>query len=64
MSKPILKYESGKLKALASVGLDTDKDGVQAVSLKVELEIDALEAVNEIIKDGAPQWLKDLLAKV
>jgi hypothetical protein len=60
--KPTLKYEDGKLKASAAVGVDTDKDGKQAVSLKAELEIDAMEAVNEIIKDGAPQWLKDLLA--
>lgn len=62
MEKPTLKYENGKLKAVASVGIDKDKDGSNSVSLKAELEIDAIEAVNEIIKDGAPQWLKDLLA--
>lgn len=62
MEKPTLKYENGKLKAIASVGIDKDKDGAHSVSLKAELEIDAMEAVNEIIKDGAPQWLKDLLA--
>lgn len=63
MEKPSLKYEDGKLKAAASVGIDKDKDGIQSVSLKAELEIDAMEAVNEIIKDGVPQWLKDLLGK-
>ena len=63
MEKPSLKYEDGKLKAAASVGIDVDKDGIQSVSLKAELEINAMEAVNEIIKDGVPQWLKDLLGK-
>lgn len=61
MEKPTLKYEGGKLKAAASVGVDKDHDGAKSVSLKVELEIDAMEAVNEIVKDGAPQWLKDLV---
>jgi hypothetical protein len=60
--KPELKYENGKLVANASVGVDTDKDGVQAVSLKAVLEIDAMEAVNEIIKNEIPEWLKKLLA--
>ena len=62
MDKPILKYENGKLKAMASIGIDGDKDEKNSVSLKAELEIDAFEAVNEIVKDGAPQWLKDLIA--
>jgi hypothetical protein len=61
MNKPQLKYENGKLIAKAEVGIDGDKDGKNSVSLKAELEIDAFEAVNEIIKDGAPQWLKDLI---
>lgn len=60
--KPTLKYENGKLKAVAEVGIDKDNDGLNSVSLRAELEIDAMEAVNEIVKDGAPQWLKDLLA--
>jgi hypothetical protein len=61
MEKPTLKYEDGKLKASASIGIDGDKDQKNSVSLKAELEIDAMEAVNEIVKDGAPQWLKDLI---
>jgi hypothetical protein len=59
--KPELKYHEGKLIAKASVGVDTDGDGIHAVAASVSVEIDAKEAVNEIIKDGAPQWLKDLL---
>jgi hypothetical protein len=63
MEKPSLKYEDGKLKASASIGIDKDKDGVNSVSLKAELEINAMEAVNEIIKDGVPEWLKNLLGQ-
>jgi hypothetical protein len=61
MEKPVLKYENGKLKATAAIGVDKDLDGDMSVSLKVELEIDAMEAVGEITKEGAPQWLKDLM---
>lgn len=63
MEKPKLKYENGKLIANASVGVDGDKDGINSVSLKAELEINAMEAVNEIIKDGVPEWLKNLLGQ-
>lgn len=63
MEKPQLKYEDGKLKASASVGIDKDKDGIQSVSLKAELEINAMEAVGEIIKDGVPDWLKKMLGQ-
>lgn len=61
MEKPKLKYEDGKLKASASVGLDTDKDGVNAVAASLVVEIDAKEAVSEIVKDKVPEWLKELL---
>lgn len=61
--KPELKYNQGKLIAKASVGVDTDGDGLHAVSASVMVEIDAKEAVNEIVKEGAPQWLKDLVNK-
>ena len=61
--KPQLKYENGKLLAMADVGVDTDKDGQNAVGAKVEIYVDAKEAVAEIIKSGVPQWLKDMLPK-
>ena len=55
--KPQIKYADGKLIVNAEVGVDTDKDGKNAVSLKAELEIDAMEAVGEIVKDKVPEWL-------
>lgn len=61
--KPEIKYENGKIVAKAAVGVDTDKDGTFAVSAAVEVQIDAVEAVNEIIKNEVPAWLKDLIAK-
>ncbi len=61
--KPELKYEEGKLLAKVDVGVDTDKDGQNAVGAEVKIYIDAKEAVAEIIKSGAPQWLKDMIAK-
>ena len=61
MEKPKLKYENGKLVVEAAVGVDTDHDGKQAVSLKVNLEIDAMEAVGEIVKDKVPDWLKEII---
>lgn len=60
--KPTIKYEGGKILAHGSTALDTDKDGQNAVSVKVEVEIDAMEAVSEIIKNEVPEWLKTLLA--
>lgn len=61
--KPELKYENGKLVAKASVGVDTDKDGQMSVGAEVTLFVDAQEAVAEILKQGIPQWMKDLLEK-
>lgn len=61
--KPELKYENGKLLAKAEVGVDTDKDGQNSVGAKVEIYIDAKEAVAEIIKSGVPEWMKDMLPK-
>ena len=61
--KPELKYENGKLLAKTEVGIDTDKDGQNAVGAKFEMYIDGKEAVAEIIKSGVPQWLKDMLPK-
>lgn len=61
--KPEITYQDGKIIAKASVGVDTDKDGAFAVSASMEVQIDAVEAVNEIIKNEVPAWLKDLIAK-
>lgn len=61
--KPEIKFENGKIKAVAQAGLDKDQDGVQSVALKVELEIDAVEAITEIVKKDVP-FLKDILAKL
>lgn len=61
LGKPQLKYEEGKLKASFSAGLDMDKDGQSSVGAEINVFIDAKEAVAEIVKDGAPDWLKDLL---
>lgn len=60
--KPELKYENGKLMVKAAVGVDADKDAVNSVELALEISIDAMEAVNEMIKGEVPQWLKDLVA--
>ena len=60
--KPQITYENGKLVAKASVGVDTDKDGINAVAASVTVEIDAKEAVTEIIKNEVPEWLKNLIA--
>lgn len=60
--KPEIKYEDGKIVATASVAVDADKDGKPSVSASVVVEIDAMEAVNEIIKKEIPEWLKNLLA--
>lgn len=61
--KPELKYENGILKATAAAGVDTDKDGVMSAGVRAEMFIDAKEAVNEIIKQEIPAWMKELLAK-
>lgn len=62
MKKPTLKYADGKLIASAEIGLDLDHDGKNSVGASINVEIDAMEAVGEIVKDGAPQWLKDLIS--
>lgn len=61
--KPELKYQDGKLIAAAVAGVDTDKDGIMSAGVKVEMYIDAQEAVNEIIKQEVPAWLKELVEK-
>jgi hypothetical protein len=61
--KPQIKYEDGKLIVNAEVGVDTDHDGKNAVGLKAELHIDAMEAVGEIVKNEVPEWLKALINK-
>jgi len=61
--KPEIKYENGMLVASIKVGVDTDKDGINAIGADVTVYIDPKEAVTEIIKTEVPQWLKDLLAK-
>lgn len=60
--KPELKYENGMLKATVIGGLDTDADGILSAGAKVEMFIDAQEAVNEIVKQEVPAWLKELIA--
>jgi hypothetical protein len=62
MNKPEMKYEDGKLVVDASAQVDADKDGKPSVSASVKIEIDAMEAVSEIIKKEVPEWLKGLLA--
>ncbi len=60
--KPQIKYEGGKIFAQGIAALDSDKDGKAAVTIAVEVQIDAMEAVSEIIKNEVPEWLKTLLA--
>lgn len=60
--KPEIKYENGKIVAKASTMVDTDKDGQAAITASVVVEIDAAEAVGEIIKNEVPEWLKKLIA--
>lgn len=59
--KPEMKMEDGVLKVFAVAGVDTDKDGQQAIGLKVELFLDAKEVVAEIVKQETPQWLRDIV---
>jgi hypothetical protein len=61
MQKPEMKYEDGKLKISASAGVDSDKDGQSSVKASLQIEVDAMEAIGEIVKNEVPQWLKDLL---
>ena len=63
MEKPKLKYEDGKLIATGSLNVDGDKDGQPSVKLSASLEVDAMEAVSEIVKDKVPAWLKELISK-
>lgn len=58
-----VKFENGKLIGDVSVGIDSDKDGVQSLSLVASIQMDAEEAISEIFKNE-PQWLKDILAKI
>lgn len=58
-----LKFENGKLIGDVSVGIDSDKDGIQSVALVASIQVDAEEAISEVFK-SEPQWLKDLLAKL
>ncbi len=60
--KPSVEMKDGKLVATAQTQVDSDGDGKAALSAKVEIEIDPIEAVNEIVKNEVPQWLKDLIA--
>ncbi len=60
--KPEIKYENGKIVAKASTMVDADKDGQAALTASVVVEIDAAEAVGEIIKNEVPEWLKKLIA--
>lgn len=61
--KPELKFENGKLIANAATSVDTDKDGVAALTASVVVSIDAAEAVTEIAKKDLP-WLKAIIEKL
>ena len=60
--KPQIKYENGKIIAEGITSVDSDKDGKAALSIHLQVQIDAMEAVSEIIKNEVPEWLKTLLA--
>jgi len=60
--KPEIKYENGKIVARAGAQVDTDKDGQPALTATIVVEIDAMEAVSEIVKNEVPEWLKNLIA--
>jgi len=60
--KPELKYENGKLVIKASIGVDNDHDGKSSLAVGLQVEVDAVEAIGEIMKDEVPGWLKDLVA--
>ncbi len=54
------KFEGGKLIVTVAAGLDSDKDGVKAVDAKIDIAIDAAEAINEIFKKDVA-WLNTIL---
>jgi hypothetical protein len=59
--QPSLIYSNGKLIAKAGGQVDKDNDGIASVKAEISIEINAMEAVNEIVKDGVPEWLSNLL---
>ena len=59
--KPEIKYEDGKLIAKMEVGVDKNEDGQMSAGAEVKMYIDAKEAVEEIISQGVPEWLKNLI---
>lgn len=61
MNPVSFKFENGKLIVSALVGLDSDKDGVKSVDLKVDVALDAAEAINEIFKKDVA-WLNTIIA--
>lgn len=61
--KPELKYEAGKLVAKVAMGVDGDKDQVNAMELELAVKIDVLEAITEIAKTDLP-WLKEIIEKI
>lgn len=60
-TKPELKFEGKVLSVKASVGVDTDGDGAMAAGLKAEFFVDGEEALNEIFKNGIPDWALKLI---
>lgn len=64
MNKKI-EYKEGMLviELGADAQVDSDKDGKPAVvgSLNAAVKVDAVEAVNEIIKDEVPAWLEAMI---
>lgn len=67
--KPTLKVEGDKLIATAQLvaGVDTDKDGVHALSVNASVEIvaDGSEVLEELLKSSElAQKAKELLGKL
>ena len=63
MEKPTMKFVEGKLLVEAAAQVDSDKDQKPALVAKMQLEIDAAEAVSEIAKKDLP-WLEALLTQI
>lgn len=62
LEKPVLKYVDGKLVIMGAFSVDADKDLKPSAKISLALELDAIEAVGEIVKNEIPQWLKDLIS--
>lgn len=54
--KPELKLEGKVLSVKGSVGFDSDGDGKMSAGMEAKLFVDGEEALNEMFKDGIPDW--------